>query len=911
MNLLARTRLLQKTLIIVIAVLVPALISQYWMLTDQNNTIATAQLELRGSAYSQGLEEIIEPLSNANFAANMIVGSNPQGNELLAKSLQQLNEAIASMDKIDAEHGAALSSTAQWTALKQQLSSLRSADRTVTTETLTTYDETLDKISHFNSDVVSKSGLVLDPEATTFFLMDFSTQTIPQLEIALGQFRNDVMLVLKQQHPSFFVRNNLSAVNQTSSDLLVHLQAVQTRIAESNADIGRRIDPAFKKSFDSVQQLLNAVNQKVLNVEHADVNPVTLTDSAASAFTTVTDLHDVAIPLLDEALHTRISIAEHARVRSLGIFLTFLLIAAVLTVVISRQISRPVARAIKTCENIGKGDLSPVDVEQGSGPEMESLFDGLTLMRDSLYDRMIKARVLVSLDRLQARIEFKPDGTVLDANDNFLRVMGYSLTEIKGQHHRLFASSEFANSPDYVDFWQRLCRGEAISGDFQRVAKGGKLVWIQGSYCPILDDDNKVVSVIKYATDITSATLQKHAAEEREKLASQEAAKVKSLVDNSPNPTMLCDMDFNITYVNPATLQALQKLERHLSIKASQIVGSNFDIFHKNPQHQRRMLSDPRNLPHKARIRLGDEYLLLNVFAINDTSGKYIGPALSWEIITERVNMEDREKNMLSQLKLATDRLGASSSEMTQVAAQMGSGATQTSAQATRVASAASQIKSNVTSVASASEQMSATVREIASNAAQSAKTARDARDLAADANKTVQELSNSSAAIGKVTKVISTIAQQTNLLALNATIEAARAGEAGKGFAVVANEVKELAKETARATEEIAQQIDAIQDATHRSVAAIGTISNVIEQIDGYATSIAASVEEQAATVRDIARNANDVSHGVAEVVENIDGVAEAARLAEQNAALTQSSATGISDLAETLTSLLRADAA
>jgi hemoglobin-like flavoprotein len=379
-----------------------------------------------------------------------------------------------------------------------------------------------------------------------------------------------------------------------------------------------------------------------------------------------------------------------------------------------------------------------------------------------------------------------------------------------------------------------------------------------------------------------------------------------SLIDQSPNPTIFCDTDFIIRYANPAALRTLRTLEAYLPIKVDQMVGGSFDVFHKNPERQRRMMADPRNLPHTARIKVGPETLELKVYAVFDAAHQYMGPAVWWEIITERAAMEARQADTARDIASSSAKMLSSAQTLTEVSSQMAAGATQTAAQAAKVAAGAQQMRGNVSSVASASEQLAATVREIASNASASAKIAREARDMAHGANKTVLALKDSSAAIGKVTKVISTIAQQTNLLALNATIEAARAGEAGKGFAVVANEVKELAKETARATEEISQQIEAMLGDTARSVDGIGNIVKVMEKIDGFASSIAASVEEQAATVKDIARNAGEVSIGVGNVVENISGVAAAAKEAEKNSSLTQISARGLQELAQWLGNLL-----
>jgi methyl-accepting chemotaxis protein len=266
------------------------------------------------------------------------------------------------------------------------------------------------------------------------------------------------------------------------------------------------------------------------------------------------------------------------------------------------------------------------------------------------------------------------------------------------------------------------------------------------------------------------------------------------------------------------------------------------------------------------------------------------------------------ERIVDARFKQESQRVGDACAELSAHNDRLAREAGRVVTQALGVASSTAEIKDSIASVADDAEGLLPTVKEIASNATESVKVARHARELANSANATIQALNGSSAAIGKVTKVISTIAQQTNLLALNATIEAARAGEAGKGFAVVANEVKELAKETARATEEITQQIVTIQRDTRRSVTGIAEILKVMEQIDGFATSIAAAVEQQAATVRKIARSASDSSGRVGALSEGVESVVQASRMVEQQAGQTQEAARALVEMTRALGALVGA---
>ena len=375
-----------------------------------------------------------------------------------------------------------------------------------------------------------------------------------------------------------------------------------------------------------------------------------------------------------------------------------------------------------------------------------------------------------------------------------------------------------------------------------------------------------------------------------------EARRLRQMVDQMPINVMMCDpTDFIVGFANKTSIETLRGLEHLLPIKADDLVGTCLDVFHKNPEHQRRILSDPNNLPYSASIELGEHKLKLDVAPITAAGGEYLGPMLSWSVVTEQVNLANNVSEVVG-------LVASTATEMQSAAESMASTAEETSRQSQAAAAASEQASTNVQTVSAAAEEMSSSVNEIARQVAQSAQMAKDAVDEAEKTNASVQSLAEGSQKIGEVVELISDIASQTNLLALNATIDAARAGEAGKGFAVVASEVKSLATQTAKATEQIAEQIASIQTATDESVTAIEGIGKKIAEMDEVSTAIASAIEEQGAATGEISSNSQQAAAGTQEVSSNIAGVNQAASETGTAASQVLQSASELSGHAEKL---------
>jgi methyl-accepting chemotaxis protein len=429
-----------------------------------------------------------------------------------------------------------------------------------------------------------------------------------------------------------------------------------------------------------------------------------------------------------------------------------------------------------------------------------------------------------AISKAQAVIAFDLDGNILDANDNFLATMGYQLSEIQGKHHRIFVAEDYANSKEYKEFWKQLAAGKHLAAEYQRFGKGGKEVWIQASYNPIMDMSGRPFKVVKYATDITAQKLQ----------AANFAGQIEAI--HKSQAVISFEMDGTIRNANPNFLNAM-------GYSFEEVVGKHHSIFIDPAEAQ-----SPEYEAFWEALRRGEHKVA--EFRRIGKGGREVWIQASYNPV---VDMNGRP---IKVVKYATD---ITRQIMARRKAKQLAENSSTSAEA----------------VASASEEMLAAIQEISESMHRSQIAMNDIVSKTDEANEVRADLETTSESMAGVVQIIRDLAEQVNLLALNATIEAARAGEAGKGFAVVAGEVKNLANQTARATDEIETQIGAMMNITKRVVASTAGISTSAESVSGYVDSIASAVEEQTSVTQDISKNIQFVFNGISELNECVRSIA------------------------------------
>lgn len=398
---------------------------------------------------------------------------------------------------------------------------------------------------------------------------------------------------------------------------------------------------------------------------------------------------------------------------------------------------------------------------------------------------------VAAASRSQAVIEFKLDGTIVNANENFLKALGYSLGEIQGKHHSMFVEQRERDSAAYRELWAALNRGEYQAGEYKRVGKGGREVWIQASYNPVLDEKGKPAKVVKYAIDVTEQKLR------NADLSGQIEAIGKS------QAVIEFNLDGSILTANHNFLQAL-------GYSRSEIVGRHHSMFVASTERDTPAYREFWAALNRGEFQAGE-------FRRIGKSGKDVWIQASYNPIL------DLNGKPFKVVKYASDIT-------MQVLTRMGN----------------ERVRGMMESVAAGAEELNASVREISEAMGKSKETAVGAVDRVATADTQAKRLSDAAQAMSGIVEIIGDITGQINLLALNATIESARAGEAGRGFAVVASEVKNLANQAKQATDKIGVEIGGLNSISEEVVFALNEIKTEIQNVCEYVTSTAAAVEEQ-----------------------------------------------------------------
>ena len=487
----------------------------------------------------------------------------------------------------------------------------------------------------------------------------------------------------------------------------------------------------------------------------------------------------------------------------------------------------------------------PVEDASGRVVKVVKFATDITALQNKNID---SAGKLKALERAQAIIEFEVDGTIITANENFLKTVGYSLAEITGKHHSMFTEEKYSASADYKKFWDDLKSGKFNSGEYKRVGKGGKLIWLQATYNPIIDDEGKTVRVVKFASDIT---------EEKMRNADFEG-KIDAL--DRAQAVIEFELDGTILTANENFLKAV-------GYRMEEIQGKHHSMFIepglRSSAEYSKFWENLGNGVFQAgeykRVGKGERELWLQA-----TYNPILGPeGRPFKVVKFATDITE-----MVRARQERERVGAIVDENLEKILKTVSEA---NVKAGSAASASSQTDSMLQVVAAAAEELNASIHEITDSVTHARKAADQTFTETESINSSTMELSDAAEAMNRIVVLIEDIASQINLLALNATIESARAGEAGKGFAVVAGEVKNLANQVSDAIGQISGEISRMQNVSGEVVSRLGSISSSIGDLQGNVNGIADAIEEQGAATRDISSNMQTAATAVADVNKNL----------------------------------------
>ena len=828
---MTKLRLKYKFLIIILLSALPAGFAAYLLASEAAGQIAFTEKEVKGSNLLQPVGELYDLVGKHRVAYMSSLVDN-------ATELDRVRSAtiplFASIENAQSELGEVQVTDPLWQDTKAAISKLVATEPGLDYDTAkAAHDDVIGKLDRLVTVVSEQSNLVFNPELGSLYLVDAVLTKIKPALVAL----NDYQVQFSEKSGFMFQADNAYSLQKIADIAAYATQTIDIGIGHDEEQTGplAQLNEDFTQSYTATLASLEAIRVN----STPELKQQALTEINNTLALGYRLFNDVNMHLV-EILKARINAEKHTRNMTMAVVLGILAIGILFTYLVGRSVSKTIIRAKDVAEAIASDRLDN-DISWKGCDEPAELLSALNAMQDKLNTRITEERQQSIVNgRIKQALEFVSSPVMVAGNDariiysNNAASRFFATYESRlGREIENFSLDSITGMP--MDF---LCKGQSLSDsstgegqsvEIQSLIADRHLLLISS---PVSDDDGEAIGTVIEVRDRTDQVAVEKAVNDD----------VMGLVAGA----LQGNLSGQISAADkPAFLEPVYNGINEMLGVCNSVIGEAGSVF--------------------KRLATGD----LSQFWNSDSGMELQGDFL--KLKTDADSTITQLSQMIDKLKQDARIVSESASNVLTINTQLEANSQKAVQQTESVSSAVTSISDNVDNIAGAAEEMSASINEILKNTQRSTTVAGQAVDLTRTADAQVAKLAASSIDIGAMVKVINSIAEQTNLLALNATIEAARAGDAGKGFAVVANEVKELAKETAKATEDISEKIRAIQSDSHNATEGIREIDNIVKQINELQSSNAAAMEEQSSTTREISRSINTVATGTSDISEDV----------------------------------------
>jgi methyl-accepting chemotaxis protein len=843
-------RLKYKFIIIILLASLPASFATYLLAKEVSSSIHFSAKEVDGRDYLQSLSDLHELIGEHRVA---YLSSLVDTDSVIKEVRDTLKEGVTQMNSVHIELNKTLEIGSFWDDARSGIEALISTGEGLDYDTaMPLHDQTLEKINILAQVVGGKSNLIHDPDHDSYYLMDAVLLKIPRALDALSSYQ----VSFTEKNGFMDQLPNRYALEKVSNLANMAFETVNIAM-EHNEELGKRLSADNNGFVDNYTKAL-------ASLETVRVNSTPELQKQAFADTKIAiangyTLFDNVNTQLERLLHERIRRAASKRNTMLGIVLSAVCVGMLFTYLVGRSITITVIRAKLLAEAIADDCLDNAIVLKGNDEPAE-LMSALSVMQEKLNTRIneerqqsiTNGRIKQALDCVVSSVMVADvDKRIIYCNNASDQLFQSFESEIAQDVEGFSCNDVIGQSADFLCPGQKMSENtnqEGVSTELDCIV-GGRHLRINSS--PVKNEDGEALGTVIEVRDRTQFVAVEQAV----------SNDVVGLVDEA----LIGNLSGRINSEGkPEFLIPVYKGINDMISICNTVISGVGGLFKR--------LSD------------GDLSLTWDTHDSVELQGDF-------RQLQQDANATVAQlSEMISRVKNDAAIVSASASKVISVNTQLEDNVMSASEKADSVSTAVNSISGNVDSIAGAAEEMNASIKEIVKNTQRSSTVAVQAVDLTKAADARVAQLASSSKDIGDMVKVINSIAEQTNLLALNATIEAARAGDAGKGFAVVANEVKELAKETAKATEDISEKIRTIQNDSDSAADGIREIDNIVQQINELQTSTATAMEQQSATTQEISRSINTVATGtsgisldIGELAKGTEETSEAVRTAKE----------------------------